>query len=204
MEIPINFSVELVHNRFWKLLMYIYICSYICMCICLCLRHRPVAFFLLFWKKHGFEVKGPEKLPSNTFPVFSAWRKITKTKRRKSALKQHKIQGTTRNARSFSKTTCFLPNRKNPWSFGKQHFFCEPGWYRVFFFHLYGSIWKYHFSASPVLSNPPPRKAVAKVVRKSLAHQWPLPTTSLFLNGILRTVSKGRGPESNAPNLGVS
>ena len=101
------------------------------------LCHRPVAFFLLFWKKHGFEVKRREKLPSNTFPIFSAWRKITKTKRRKlalkrrkMALKQHKILGTIRNTYFFSETTCFLPNGKNYCSFGKRHFFCEPGWYR--------------------------------------------------------------------------
>ena len=94
------------------------------------LCHRPVAFFLLFWKKHGFEVKRREKLPSNTFPIFSAWRKITKTKRRKlalkrrkMALKQHKILGTIRNTYFFSETTCFLPNRKNYCSFGKRHFF---------------------------------------------------------------------------------
>ena len=105
--------------------------------ICVYLCHRPVAFFLLFWKKHGFEVKRREKLPSNTFPIFSAWRKITKTKRRKlalkrrkMALKQHKILGTIRNTYFFSETTCFLPNGKNYCSFGKRHFFCEPGWYR--------------------------------------------------------------------------
>ena len=109
--------------------------------ICVYLCHRPVAFFLLFWKKHGFEVKRREKLPSNTFPIFSAWRKITKTKRRKlalkrrkMALKQHKILGTIRNTYFFSETTCFLPNGKNYCSFGKRHFFCEPGWYRYFRF----------------------------------------------------------------------
>ena len=30
----------------------------------------------------------------------------------------------------FLKTTCFLPNCKNYCSFGKQHFFRAPGWYR--------------------------------------------------------------------------
>ena len=111
---------------YWDI--YIYV-LYLC--------HRPVAFFLLFWKKHGFEVKRREKLPSNTFPIFSAWRKITKTKRRKlalkrrkMALKQHKILGTIRNTYFFSETTCFLPNGKNYCRFGKRHFFCEPGWYR--------------------------------------------------------------------------
>ena len=42
------------------------------------LRHYPVAFVLLFSKKHGFEIKRREKLPSNTFPILSAWRKYPK------------------------------------------------------------------------------------------------------------------------------
>lgn len=40
--------------------------------------HHPVAFVLLFWKQHGFEIKRREKLPSNTFPILSAWRKYQK------------------------------------------------------------------------------------------------------------------------------
>ena len=33
----------------------------------------------------------------------------------------------------FLKTTCFLPNGKNYCSFGKQHFFRAPGWYRYIY-----------------------------------------------------------------------
>ena len=46
--------------------------------------------------------------------------------------------------------------------------------------YIYYSIWNYNFCGRipSAFSKPRPRKAVAKVVRKSLAHQWPLPATS--------------------------
>ena len=107
------------------------------------LCHPPVAFFLLFWAKHGFEVKWREKLPSGTFPIVRAWRKTTKTKRHKlvlkrrnMALKQHKFLAETRKQQKqhfFSKQHFSLQTAKIITSLGNDTFsifFCAPGCYR--------------------------------------------------------------------------
>ena len=59
--------------------------------------------------------KSWEKLPSNTFPIFRAWRKSPKTKRRKSALKRRKIAQKRytiigRNQETTETSFCFLQN----------------------------------------------------------------------------------------------
>ena len=111
------------------------------------LSYLPVSssccLFLLFWTKHGFEVKWREKLPSGTLPIVRAWRKTTKTKRRKlalkrrkMALKQHKFLAETRKQQKqhfFSKQHFSLQTAKIITSLGNDTFsifFCAPGCYR--------------------------------------------------------------------------
>ena len=111
------------------------------------LSYLPVSssccLFLLFWTKHGFEVKWREKLPSGTLPIVRAWRKTTKTKRRKlalkrrkMALKQHKFLAETRKQQKqhfFSKQHFSLQTAKIITSLGNDTFsifVCSPGCYR--------------------------------------------------------------------------
>ena len=93
-------------------------------------------------------------MPSNTFPIFRAWRKNAKTKRRKLALKrrkmtlkQHKILETTRNAWFFWKRHVFFQTAKIIAVLGNNTFSAHqggigiPGYLWICDMYVYINLW---------------------------------------------------------------
>ena len=136
------------------------------------LCHHPVAFFLLCWKKMEKTWLRSQTAGKSAFEHFSNFSRLEKKCKNETAqigaktaqndAKTAQNSGNHQKRMIFLKTTCFLPNGKNYCSFGKQHFFRAPGWYRYMMFPLqnlpatfdYLSGWQpSHASKIPRLAN---------------------------------------------------